>query len=134
MKKIIFTVATLAATLVLAAPAMAQTPLNMNTAKNRANNYALNNWDASSMLPSYSAATSWDGADRPACNRWSRMRIDCAVSVSATDYFFDPYFGDYSGYAFCVGEVKVTKNRWGGISTTTIDLNPAKDCESTVDF
>jgi hypothetical protein len=100
-----------------------------------AGNYALNHWDPVSVLPSYSQATYWDGVDSNSCIRWNGYRVDCVVSVSASNYYYDPVAEMMTGYAYCVGTVKVTKNqRSGRISVSAPGFDPfGGDCDSTND-
>jgi hypothetical protein len=102
-----------------------------------ADRLALNNLDPNTLLPSYSAATSWDRTDdgSNACLRWARYRIDCTVTTVAENYYYDPLLEDYTGYAYCVTNVKVTKNPWSGrVVSQVTDFHPQLDCGSTPDY
>jgi len=105
MKKTIVALAALT-TLAGAAPAAAQSSLPMGTAKHISRVYAQGRWNA----PGWSEAhgLGWDNEDTTTdCVRWSRARIDCIVSLDIQSYGYDGY-----GYAWCVGNVSVTKDRY----------------------
>jgi hypothetical protein len=102
----------------------------MVQARNIAGRYALNNWDPTVMLPSYSLATSWDRVNGNTCFQWNRYRWDCVVSVNAENYSTDS-FGDPTGYAWCDGTLDVLKSS----RTGRIHVRDEGDetCDSTDD-
>jgi hypothetical protein len=135
MKKVLVAAA---AAVTLAAPAVAQahTPsLSSVQARNMAGSYALTHWQPSRVLPDYSQATSWDGINSNRCLRFGMYSLRCVVSVNAKNYYYDPGADEWTGYAYCVGTVYVTKN-WhtGHISLSAPGFDPlGGDCDSTDD-
>jgi hypothetical protein len=115
------TIAALAVPAIAASPAAASPRLNWSQAHRMAGQYAMNNWDPYSLLPSTSMADSWDDISSNWCNRWTATRFDCVVGVETQNYYYDPLANMNTGYAGCTGTLKVTMNRWRQVSIRLID-------------
>ena len=126
----------LVAAVALPATASARAPrLGTNQAL-RAGAYALNHWQPWRMLPRYSRVTAWDDSDPNGCTRFGMYHVKCIMDVDAKNYYYDYGAGMWTGYAWCVGVIDITKNPYNGrIRVSNPGFHPfGGSCGSTHDY
>jgi hypothetical protein len=111
MKKVIAALAALVALAVVAPVASASPYLTANQARAAARDRAMTWWTAPRWSKAY--LDGWDRVDSDRCFRGGASQFECTVSVSISDYAYNSAYDFSYGYAYCVGNVTVTRDRWG---------------------